>query len=182
MDSKKYLVSLALIFTLVNAGVSLAANETFRNFYGGFGMEDPDPDLDGISGNEDECPGSPFKLSVIQKNTKKQKVFVSFADPKDPQKTLYLRLKKMNSKEKDGNTNLVFQTAADEKFSKASLKEFTAEPNKIITINTIAQQLRVVYSNSQKGLAVIWTAGLPGSKKGCNEEESRSSALELTPP
>lgn len=170
MDSKKLLIGVAVLVTLVNVSFTLAANEPLRNVYSGFGIEDPDPDLDGIDGNSDKCPGSPFDILIFNKNTKKLKAVTEFSDPADPKKLIYLRLKKVNDKEKDGDNNVVFQTAANEKFSKKTLKEFTLEQNKISVIDSIEKQFRVLYSHSRKGVAVVWVAGLV-DKKGCMKEE-----------
>ncbi|MBI2638219.1 hypothetical protein HYW83_01375 [Candidatus Peregrinibacteria bacterium] len=170
MDSKKLLIAVAILVTVANVSFTLAANEPLRNVYSGFGIEDPDADLDGIDGNADKCPGTPFDILIFNKNTKKQKVVTDYPSSSDPSKKVYIRLKKVNDKEKDGDNNVVFQTSPSEKFSKKGLEEYTLAPNKIAVIKSIGKQFRVLYSHSGKGIAVVWTAGLV-DKKGCSADE-----------
>ncbi|GEM_PF-3985131 len=171
MDSKKLLVGIAILVTLVNVSFTLAANEPLRNVYSGFGIENPDADLDGIFANEDKCSGTPFDILIFNRNTKKQAVVTSYPDPKDASKNIFLRLKKVNDKEKDGDNNMVFQTALTEKFSKKGLKEYTLAPNKIVAIDAIGKQFRALYSHSGKGIAVVSVSDLV-NKKGCAVNES----------
>lgn len=180
MTSKKTLITLGLLITIINAGLVFAANEQFKNFYGGFGYEDHDPDGDGFYGDDDKCPISSFNLWILNSNTKKEKVTIPLPDPKNGTKTVYLRVKKINNKEKDGNNNVQVQTSSVENFGK-DLKEYTIEPNKIASVDAIGKRFKILYSNSTKGVVIFWTSALAGSRKGCTVEESRSAA-DLTPP
>ncbi|MBI4995096.1 hypothetical protein HZC21_05680 [Candidatus Peregrinibacteria bacterium] len=175
MDHKKLLIALVLVFTLVNAAFVFAANEPYGTLYSGFGGEDPDPDGDGIDNNIDKCPGSPFDILFFTKNTKKNPAVTNWLDAKG--KTVYLRLKEITDK------SVVFQTALTNKFSKAQTKSFTLAPNTILFIDTIGKRFKVVYLNSAKGVAVVWSAAPESKKKGCTTAESGGMDVdELTPP
>ena len=175
MDSKKLLVALVLVFTLVNASFVFAANEPYGTLYSGFGGEDPDPDGDGIDNNADKCPGSPFNILFFTKNTKKAPAVMSWLDKKG--QTVYLKLADVTDK------SVVFQTSSTNKFSKAQTKSFTLAPKAITTIDTIGKRFKVVYSNSAKGVAVVWSAAPESKKKGCTTAESGGMNVdELTPP
>lgn len=175
MDSKKLLIALVLVFTLVNAAFVFAANEPYSTLYSGFGGEDPDPDGDGIDNNADKCPGSPFDILFFSKNTKKSPAVMSWLDAKG--KTVYLRLKEVADK------SAIFQTAGTNKFSKAQTKSYTLAPNAITTIDTIGKRFKVVYLNASRGVAVVWSASPESKKKGCVTTESGGMDVdELTPP
>lgn len=165
--TKRTLIALALVFTVINGGLVLAANEQYAKLHSAFGIEDPDPDLDGVYMNDDKCSASPFDLWILNKNTKKQKGTAEFADPKNPSKSVYLRLKKINNKKKDGNNDVVLEASTDQKFSKAATKPYTLSGNKITTVDLIGKRFRALYVNSQRGTAIVWSANLAAKKKGC---------------
>lgn len=164
MDSKKLIIGVAILITLVNVSFTFAANEPLRNVYSGFGIEDPDADLDGVYGNDDKCPGTSFDIFVFNKNTKKQPAVTEYKAPGDPTKKIHLRLAKVNEKTKTGNNNAVFQTSDTANFAKK--KEYTLEPNKITVVDSIGKAFRLLYSHASKGVAVVWTSGLV-NEKGC---------------
>lgn len=175
MDSKKLLIALVLVFTLVNASFVFASNEPYGTLYSGFGGEDPDPDGDGIDNNADKCPGSPFDILFFTKNTKKNPSIMDWLDKNG--KPVYLKLSDVTDK------SAVFQTSATKKFSKAQTKSYTLAPRTITAIDTIGKRFKVVYLNSTKGIAVIWSAAPESKKKGCVTAESGGMDVdELTPP
>src|SRR3989344_167940 len=138
MDAKKTLIAVVLLLALLNVGFVFAANESYRNVYSAFGLEDPDPDLDGVYGKDDECPGSAFNMAVITKDTSKKKSVTTFADPVNAGKKIYLRVSAVSKK------SVTFQTASNEKFT-GEIKTFTAAPNKIAAIASIQKGARVIY-------------------------------------
>lgn len=178
MISKKMLIALVAVFTLLNAGLLLASNEPYSKFYSGYGTDDPDSDLDGVSGIQDKCPLSPFDIWALTTETKKQKSVVTFSSPADLSKSVYLRLKSVDKKK----TAATIETSSDAKFSGS--KTYKINSAKPTTIDSIGRRFKVLYSNATKGFAVIWS-GAPEQTgaKGCTTEESKPSALEeLTPP
>ena len=170
--AKGTLIALAVVFAVINGGLAWAANEQYSKLHSAFGIEDPDPDLDGVYMNDDKCPVSPFDLWILNKDTKKQKGVIEFADPKNSSKSVYLRLKKINDKTKDGNNDVILEASADQKFSKNAAKPYTLTGNKITTADLVGKRFRTLYVNSQSGVAIVWSANLAGAKKrGCTVGE-----------
>lgn len=166
MNSKKALIALALVFTVLNAGFVFAANEPFKNLHSAFGIEDPDADLDGIEARFDKCPATPFDLFLITESSKKDRALVPFwKTTASGSQKVFLKLKKINK------SKVSFQTSADEKFSKGTTKDYTVIPNTITVINGIDKRLKILYTNSGKGVLVAWVADLESGKKGCTAEQ-----------
>lgn len=170
MTTKRTLIALALVFAVINGGLVLAANEQYSKLHSAFGTEDPDPDLDGIYMNEDKCPGSPFDLWLLNKDSKKQKGSIEFADAKDASKTVYVRLKNVTKPQKGGN-DVSVEASSDAKFSKGLTKQYTLSGSKTTTVDMIAKRFRSLYSNATNGVAVVWSMDLEGKKKGCTVNE-----------
>ncbi|MBI5413619.1 hypothetical protein HZA42_04695 [Candidatus Peregrinibacteria bacterium] len=171
--TKKTLIALALVFTVINGGLVLAANEQYSKLHSAFGTEDPDPDLDGVYMNEDKCPGSSFDLWLLNKDSKKQKGSIEFADVKDAGKTVYVRLKNVTKAAKGGN-EVAVEASSDAKFSKGLTKQYILSGNKVTTVDMIARRFRALYSNATNGIAVVWSMDLESKNKkakGCTVNE-----------
>ncbi len=187
MESKKLLVVLAFIFTVVNGGLVLASNEQNKTIFSAFGTEDPDPDLDGVYSSDDKCSSTPFSFIIMNTYNKKEKNVTPsqaiFNDPSDATKSVYAHLKQVTTKKGSTPAAIVFQTSADSNF-KSGVKEYSLAPDKVTPIDTIGKRFRVVYNNSSRGFAVVWVAGkaLTGSnQKGCSVDDLHNSGS-ITPP
>lgn len=167
MDSKKALVALAVLFTIVNGSIVLGANEPGKNVWSSFGSEDHDPDGDGIFDTADKCPTSPSDLVVINKTIKKKKVSIGLG-------TGYVRITGFS-----GN-NVTIDASSSETFEDAQTKSYTLS-SKITAVDVIGKRMKILYSNSEKGFVLAWVADLEGATKGCTiNEYARGSAPEAT--
>lgn len=154
--SQKALLAAALILIALGSGLALAADVPAKNFYSAFGVENADPDMDGVYANQDKCPSTPFNFAVINAASKKQTSGLQFSDPKNPGSFVELKLKKIADKE---------VTLAVGK------KQYVLSGSKIAAIDAIAKRAKVIYSHADKKFVVLWIAGLGGKTAGCTVEE-----------
>lgn len=181
MNPKRTLITLVLTLTVLNAGLVFGANEPYSKVFSGFGVENPDADMDMVYAPQDKCNATPFDLWIVTKDSKKTRSVLSFPDPKTPGQSVFLRLKKVNDKSVDGDNNVILETSSDEKFSKKKSVLHVLPPYKVTTVTQAGKRFQALFGNAKKGVAVLWSAALEGKKKGCSvEEESKGGTL--TPP
>lgn len=181
MNPKRTLITLVATLTIINAGLVLGANESYSKFYSGFGVEDPDPDMDQVYTPQDKCSATPFDLWIITTDSKKTRSVITFPDSKTPEKSVYLRLKKVNDKNVDGNSNVILETSSDQKFPKGKSTEYALPPYKVLVVEPIGKRLQALFSNVKKGTVVLWSSALEGKRKGCSLDEKTNTG-EITPP
>ncbi|MEK7523707.1 MAG: hypothetical protein AAB588_01625 [Patescibacteria group bacterium] len=164
---KKLVAGFIVILSLLNSTAILAAAKKeipYGKFFSGFGLEDPDPDMDGIYSDKDKCPVTSFDIWVGTVDTKKQPAIIPFQDPKNAAGTVYLKVKKINDV-------VTVQTSADQKFSKGA-KSYSLKKRTIILLDGIGKRVKVLFSNSKSGTVVFWTALPEGKTPGCDIGET----------